>query len=43
MGYSEKKSKVINFRVDRIDSKPEIFDKDLLPIPDDFDIENYTK
>ena len=43
IGYSEKKSKVINFRVDRIASKPEILDKDIVPMPDDFDIENYTK
>lgn len=43
LGYSEKKRKVINFRVDRIDSKPEILDKDIIPMPDDFDIENYTK
>ena len=35
--------KVINFRVDRIASKPEILDKDIIPMPDDFDIENYTK
>ena len=33
----------INFRVDRIASKPEILDKDIIPMPDDFDIENYTK
>ena len=43
LGYSEKKSKVINFRVDRIASKLEILDKDIIPMPDDFDIENYTK
>lgn len=43
LGYSEKKRKVINFRVDRIASKPEILDKDIIPMPDDFDIENYTK
>lgn len=30
LGYSEKKSKVINFRVDRIASKPEILDKDII-------------
>ena len=34
LGYSEKKSKVINFRVDRIASKPEILDKDIIPMPD---------
>lgn len=43
IGYSEKKGEVINFRVDRIASKPEILDKDILPIPNDFDIENFTK
>ena len=39
LGYSEKKSKVINFRVDRIASKPEILDKDIIPMPDDFNID----
>ena len=29
LGYSEKKSKVINFRVDRIASKPEILDNNV--------------
>ncbi len=43
IGYSEKKEKVINFRVDRIAATPEILDKDILPMPDDFDIENFTK
>ena len=43
IGYSEKKSKVINFRVDRIASKPEILDKNIISMPDDFDIENFTK
>ena len=28
---------------DRIASKPEILNKDIIPMPDDFDIENYTK
>lgn len=43
IGYSEKKSKVINFRVDRIAGTPDILDKDVEPMPDDFDIENFTK
>lgn len=43
IGYSEKKSKVVNFRVDRIAGKPDILDKDVIPMPDDFDIENFTK
>lgn len=43
LGYSEKQSKVISFRVDRIATIPEILSKNNLPMPDDFDIENYTK
>lgn len=43
LGYSEKQGMVINFRVDRIATIPEIQSKDILPMPDDFDIENYTK
>ena len=43
IGYSEKKRKVINFRVDRIAGTPEILDKDVIAMPDDFDIENFTK
>ena len=39
----KKKQTDINFRVDRIASKPEILAKDIIPMPDDFDIENYTK
>ena len=43
IGYSEKKRKVINFRVDRIAGTLEILDKDVIAMPDDFDIENFTK
>ena len=43
LGYSEKQRKVINFRVDRIALRPDILAKDINPMPDDFDIENYTK
>ena len=43
LGYSEKQRKVINFRVDRIVLRPDILAKDIIPMPDDFDIENYTK
>ena len=43
LGYSEKQGKVINFRVDRIATRPELLSKDSIPMPDDFDIENYTK
>lgn len=43
IGYSEKKGKVINFRVDRIATIPTILAKDVIPMPEDFDIENFTK
>ncbi len=43
IGYSEKKSKVINFRVDRIAATPTILTENALPIPKDFDLENFTR
>ena len=43
IGYSEKKGKVINFRVDRIAATPTILTDEALPIPKDFDLENFTK
>lgn len=43
IGYSEKKDKVVNFRVDRIAGTPEILDKEALSMPNDFDMENFTK
>lgn len=43
IGYSEKKGKVINFRVDRIATIPTILAKDVIPMPEDFDIENFSK
>lgn len=43
IGYSEKKEKVVNFRVDRIAGIPDILDKEAVPMPEDFDIENFTK
>lgn len=43
IGYSEKKCKVINFRVDRIATIPTVLAKDVIPMPEDFDIENFTK
>lgn len=43
IGYSEKKNKVICFRVDRIAGIPEMLDKDVIPMPEDFDMENFTK
>lgn len=43
IGYSDKHSKVVNFRVDRIAKHPTILDEDAVPMPHDFDIENFTK
>lgn len=43
IGYSEKKGKVINFRVDRIAATPMILTEQALPMPNDFDLENFTK
>jgi len=43
IGYSEKKGKVINFRVDRIAAAPTILSENAIPVPKDFDLENLTK
>lgn len=43
IGYSERKGKVINFRVDRIAAAPTILSENAIPVPKDFDLENFTK
>lgn len=43
LGYSEKREKVISFRVDRIANTPEILDKKCHLKPKDFDLNEYTK
>lgn len=43
IGYSDKHNTVVNFRVDRIATNPEILDVDAVPMPKDFDIVNFTK
>lgn len=43
LGYSEKREKVISFRVDRIASVPEILEKESYPQPKDFDLNEFTK
>lgn len=43
LGYSEKREKVISFRVDRIANTPEILDKECHLKPKDFDLNEYTK
>lgn len=43
LGYSEKREKVISFRVDRIANVPNILDKDNIPKPKDFDLNEFTK
>lgn len=43
VGYSEKRQRIVTFRVDRIASNPEILTADALPVPKDFDIAEFTK
>lgn len=43
LGYSEKREKVISFRVDRIANVPEILEQDNIPLPEDFDLNAFTK
>ena len=43
LGYSKKREKVISFRVDRIANVPNILDIDNIPIPKDFDLNEFTK
>ncbi|MEZ3436114.1 MAG: transcriptional regulator [Lachnospiraceae bacterium] len=43
VGYSEKREKIVTFRVDRIASQPDILSVDAVPAPEDFDIVEFTK
>lgn len=43
LGYSEKKGKIVTFRVDRITASPEILEKESVPQPEDFNIADFTK
>lgn len=43
LGYSDKREKVISFRVDRIASVPTILNKDNIPMPKDFDLNEFTR
>lgn len=43
VGYSEKKSKAVTFRVDRIAGVPEILEKESVPQPEDFNIADFIK
>lgn len=43
VGYSEKREKIVTFRVDRIASQPDILSADAVPAPEDFDIAEFTK
>lgn len=42
VGYSEKHDGIGNFRIDRIAKTPHILDEDAVPMPDGFDIAEYT-
>lgn len=43
IGYSEKKSKVVTFRVDRIAATPSVLQEAAVPTPKDFDLAEFTK
>ena len=43
VGYSEKKDKVVTFRVDRIAAQPEILNQTALAVPNDFVLADFTK
>ena len=43
LGYSDKHSKIVQFRVDRIADTPTILHVDAVPAPDGFDIAEYAK
>lgn len=43
IGYSEKKDKIVTFRVDRIAAIPEKLEKESVPQPEDFNIAAFTK
>lgn len=42
-GYSNKKEKIVTFRVDRIASTPEMIEKEYVLAPEDFNVAEYTK
>lgn len=42
VGYSEKHDGIGNFRIDRIAKTPQILDDNAVPMPQDFDIAEYT-
>ena len=42
VGFSEKHNGIGNFRIDRIASTPQILDEEAVPMPEDFDIAEYT-
>ena len=43
VGFSDKHSKIVSFRVDRIASAPTILQEKAAPVPMDFDLAKYTK
>ena len=42
VGYSEKREKIVTFRVDRIASQPKVLSADAIAVPKDFDIAEFT-
>ena len=43
VGYSEKWQRIVTLRVDRIAAQPEILTADAFPVPEGFEIAEYTK
>lgn len=43
VGFSDKHSKIVSFRVDRIASAPTLLQEKAAPVPMDFDLAKYTK
>ena len=43
VGYSNKKDKIVTFRVDRIASVPEIINENYVPMPSNFNVSDYSK
>lgn len=43
VGYSNKRDKIVTFRVDRIASVPEIINENYVPMPSNFNVSDYSK
>ena len=41
LGYSDKHQAIGSFRVDRISARPDILSEDAVPVPEDFDVDDF--